>query len=75
MITFSIEEGRKIQQDQLKEWKVLLSAIAYDLLVKEIQEEQTNTFIQTGHDIIRGEKIYELLRNNVFRKLKHLTRL
>jgi len=59
--TLSVENGIKIQQKQLREWKTKLIPQVYKAL-KE-RAEQDNHLAKSGYDIFRGSNLDNFIAN------------
>lgn len=65
MDNFTKEDGIRIQSQHLKEWKSVLSALAYEKLVTLVTKN--NSKAHDGFDVIRGHEIDQILRNKVIK--------
>lgn len=64
-MNFTIEEGIQIQESQLKEWKSVLSATAYEKL--EQLAKADNKTATSGFDICRGTDLDMIVHNKLMK--------
>jgi hypothetical protein len=62
-LNFTKEDGISIQDQHLKEFRSVMSALAFDMLQKLVTADNDNAF--DGFDIVRGDQIKEILHNEV----------
>jgi hypothetical protein len=62
-LNFTKEEGITIQTQQLKEFRSIMSAEAFDMLQKLVTADNDKAF--DGFDIVRGYLIDHILYNQV----------
>lgn len=63
-LNFTIEQGIKIQTDQLNEFKCVLIPEAYTMLQSFVVAKNESAL--DGFDIVRGVDMYNILSNDVF---------
>ena len=63
--TLSIGDGIRIQQEQLARWASVLTADAFHKLYRLVTA--SNDKATSGYDIVRGDRITEILHNQVMR--------
>jgi hypothetical protein len=62
---FDISDAVRIQQQQLSRWAAVLTAEAFAKLYRLVTT--SNDKATSGHDIVRGDRITEILHNQVMR--------
>jgi len=64
---FTVEQGIKVQQRHLAEWKSILQPEAYDALVEYATRD--NATAKNGHDICRGTSLSSFIQGHAVCKL------
>lgn len=65
-IKLTIDEGIKIQEQHLKEWRSVLSADAYHKLC--IMARENNKTATSGYDILRGNDLDIIIHNKLMKQ-------
>jgi hypothetical protein len=61
---FPIEEGLKVQANNLEFWKTVLKKKYYNKVVLEVQKEQSERpTMKDGFDVVRGSDISCIVQN------------
>jgi hypothetical protein len=68
---FSIEEGQKVQAENLKFWETVLKKKYYDKLIVQVvclqldidKRLKENNRLKTGYDIVRGSDISSIVHH------------
>lgn len=61
---FPIEEGLKVQANNLEFWKTVLKKKYYNKVVLEVQKEQSERPpMKDGFDVVRGSDISSIVQN------------
>jgi len=58
---FSINEGNKIQKQDLFVWNKILKREANNKLLKKVIDLKTNLGIKCGHDVPRGDVLAKIV--------------
>ena len=61
-LDFTVEQGIKVQQRHLAEWKSILQPEAYDALVEYAIRD--NAIAKNGHDICRGTSLSSFIQQH-----------
>lgn len=61
----SVENGLKIQADQILRWKYILKPEAYDKLFDHFREVNVSSKYKSGYDVPRGNDIDVWVANNL----------
>ena len=62
---FTLEQGLKIQEDQLKQWQKIMKPEVYDKL--KVYIVASNKTAKTGNDVLRGYTIQNWISNNLMK--------
>lgn len=62
---FTLEQGLKIQSEQLKEWEKIMKPEVYEKL--KIYIDASNTTATTGNQVLRGYSIQNWISNNLMK--------
>lgn len=62
-LNFTKEDGISIQNQHLKEFRSVMSALAFDMLKKLVTANNDNAF--DGFDIVRGDQIDRIFHSKV----------
>ena len=67
---FTIEEGIKIQKEQVRRWKLILKPSVLKQLLAVLAERNADPKMKSGYDVTRGQMIDEIVWNlgyNIFK--------
>jgi len=60
---FTIEDGLKVQANDLKFWKSILHPAVYDKLLAAVRHANENLHYRTGYDVVRGTQLQSWILN------------
>jgi len=67
--TFTIKKALEIQEEQLKEWRLVLNTKAYETLMEEVNLRNSMGY-KNADEVCRGVDICTIVYNKCMKKLK-----